>query len=119
MGAPTFGHGAARGYSDVVVPYFVILLLNTTGEIMKQLEPSVANMVGMIILMFIFIGLVDIIDTIGRSKWWNVWYTFGYIFGVFFGFYTLALMGASQDIMAIIGIMLIVVRLVEKIGRKL
>jgi len=95
-----------------------MLLLSTTKEVMKQLEPSSANMLGIVILMFIFVGFVDLIDTVGRSKWWNIEYTAGYIFGVFLGFYTLKAINAPPDIMAIIGVMLIVVRLVEKIGRK-
>lgn len=118
MGAPNFGHGAVRGYGDVVVPYFALLLLTTTQEIMKGIEASLTNMVGIVILMFIIVGFIDLIDTVGRSKWWNIEYTAGYIFGVFLGFYTLKLINAPPDIMTIIGVMLIVVRLVEKIGRK-
>ncbi|WP_087038006.1 hypothetical protein [Thermococcus litoralis] len=119
MGAPTFGHGFARGVGDVIVPYILLVVLSTTGEAMKQLEPSMANMIGLIMLMFIFVGFVDLLDTVGRSKWWNVEYTGGYIIGVLFGFYILKTIGVPPDLMMIIGIMLIAVRLVGKIGRKL
>jgi len=118
MGAPDFGHGAARGYGDVVFPYFALLLLTTTWEVMEGIEPSLGNMIGIIVLMFVIVGFIDLIDTVERSKWWNIDYTAGYIFGVFLGFYTLKLMNAPPDIMVLIGVMLIVVRLVEKIGRK-
>ena len=118
MGAPNLGHGVARGWGEIVFPYFALLLLTTTREIMRGIEPSLGNMIGIIILTFVIVGFIDLIDTVGRSKWWNTEYTAGYIFGVFLGFYTLNLMNAPPDIIALIGVMLIVVRLVEKIGRK-
>ena len=65
------------------------------------------------------LGFVDLIDTVRRSKWWNIEYTANYIFGVFLGVYTLKAVDAPLEIVALIGVTLIVVRLAEKLARKI
>ena len=65
------------------------------------------------------LGFVYLIDTVRRSKWWNIEYTANYIFGVFLGVYTLKAVDAPPNTMALIGVTLIVLRLVEKLEGKL
>lgn len=119
MGAPTFSNGLTRGMTEMVVSVVTGIIFQTILDASKLLPETVlGGWAAIFIYLLTVLGVLELLETLLKSEYWNDEYLVGYMGGVILSAIIVKAAGLVPDITLLLLVAVLMVSFAYRLDRR-